>query len=295
MKYYNLILIFIQILNVLSPIPNWDISKQANILTTYLDMNYTLYEKTAYNIKVILKKKIALSGTQITTQNYIYAYDTSSNQLGEGERPVDFDDIDSHYTDRLGCGILICPKGKYHPYDYYNKKHIDPPSYFEDKGGWDLRCYDHGTGYFYIFYLLNNGKNIYFKFSTEGIKDRSNFANTYIYDYVLQYGYNDETEYYFCVLRYDGSNIILRSEALKTNMGGKDVNQIDKGITKEINTAKNKVQGYFNSDKYFFYFTYNDVSDFESGYSTKPISFNNDNDYKNSVSDPGIVKKLSHL
>ena len=46
MKYYNLILIFIQILNVLSPIPNWDISKQANILTTYLDMNYTLYEKT---------------------------------------------------------------------------------------------------------------------------------------------------------------------------------------------------------------------------------------------------------
>ena len=100
MKYYNLILIFIQILNVLSPIPNWDISKQANILTTYLDMNYTLYEKTAYNIKVILKKKIALSGTQITTQNYIYAYGTNSNQLGEGERPVDFDDIDSHYTDR---------------------------------------------------------------------------------------------------------------------------------------------------------------------------------------------------
>ena len=182
MKYYNLILIYIQILNVLSPIPNWDISKQANILTTYLDMNYTLYEKTAYNKKVILKKKIALSGTQITTQNYIYAYDTNSNQLGEGERPVDFDDIDSHYTDRLGCGILICPKGKYHPYDYYNKKHIDPPSGFEDKGGWDLRCYDHGTGYFYIFYLLNNGKNIYFKFSTEGIKDRSNFANTYIYD-----------------------------------------------------------------------------------------------------------------
>ena len=286
--YYYLILICIQILHIRSPIPNWDISKQSNILTSYLEMYYTLYEKTAYNIKVILKKKMSISDGHITTQNYLYAYDSSSNQLGE--RQVDFEDIDSHYTDKLGYRILICPKGKYHPYDFYGQNHIDPPSNFEDKGGWDLRCYDHGTTYFYLFYLLNNGKNIYFKY-TEGIKDRSNFANTYIYDYILQYGSNDETEYYFCVLRYDSSNIVLRPEALKTNMGGKDVNQISKGDTKIIITAKNKVQGYFNSDKYFFYFTYNDASDFESGYSTNAISFNNDNDYKNSVSNPGVVKK----
>ena len=53
MKYYYLILFFIQILNVLSPIPNWDISQQANLLDVSTnEMNYTIYDKTAYDIRV---------------------------------------------------------------------------------------------------------------------------------------------------------------------------------------------------------------------------------------------------
>ena len=154
MKYYYLILIFIQILNILSPIPNWDISQQANLLDVSTnEMNYTIYDKTAYDIRVVLNKRIAKSGTQIITQNYLLVYDQYSSN-SKSEIAVEFEDIDSHYTSKLGYDILICPKGKFHPYDFKGKTHINAPSGFQDKGGWDLRCYAHKTEYFYIFYLL---------------------------------------------------------------------------------------------------------------------------------------------
>ena len=88
-----------------SAIPNWDLSKQANYLdVSQNDMNYTIYNKTAYTIQVILKKKITKSGTKLTTQNYLYVYDSNKKLLGE--RAVNFDDIDSHYKDKMGYGIL---------------------------------------------------------------------------------------------------------------------------------------------------------------------------------------------
>ena len=290
MKYYYLILFFIQILNVLSPIPNWDISQQANLLDVSTnEMNYTIYDKTAYDIRVVLNKRIAKSGTQIITQNYLLIYDQYSLNPKD-ERAVEFEDIDSHYTSKLGYDILICPKGKFHPYDFKGKTHINAPSGFQDKGGWDLRCYDHKTEYFYIFYLLNDGSNFFYKYNG-GITQRSSYIYSYFYDFLLENGEYDNTEYKFCVLRYDGANggvIRLCPEALKTNKGNGDVNKVSKGSTNDINSAKNKVQAYFDSNKYFYYFTYNDASDFESGYSKKAINYN---DFSNTVSNPEIVKK----
>ena len=108
MNYYSLILFLIQILNVLSPIPNWDISQQANLLDVSTnEMNYTIYDKTAYNIRVVLNKRIAKSGTQIITQNYLLVYDQHSSN-SKSEIAVEFEDIDSHYKSRLGYDILIC-------------------------------------------------------------------------------------------------------------------------------------------------------------------------------------------
>ena len=102
------------------------------------------------------------------------------------------------------------------------------------------------------------------------------------------------TEYKFCVLRFDGANngvIRLCPESLKTNFGNGDLNQVSNGGSKDINQAKSKTQAYFNSDRYLFYFTYNSASDFESGYSISSINFNSKDEYSNSVSNIQIVKK----
>ena len=292
MKYYYLILFFIQILNVRSPIPNWDISQQANYLDVSINtMDYTIYEKYAYNITVILKKRISKSGAQIVTQNYLYVYDSSSNL--KGIKAVGFEDIDSHYTNKMGYGILICPKGKFHPYDFNGGTHLDPPPGFDDTGGWDLRCYDHYTGYFYMFYLLNNGNNFFYKY-TGGINEKTDYIYSYFYDYILENGNLGDHQYKFCYLKYDGANggvIRLCPKSLSANLGNGDVNQVSKGSEKDITSAKNKVQAYFTSDKYFYYFTYNDATDFESGYSTSAINFNSDYEFESSVNNIGIQKK----
>ena len=103
MKYFYLILFIILILNVRSPIPNWDISQQANTLNP---MNYTIYDKTDnnINIRVVLNKKISRSGTQIVTQNYLLVYEPTSNFIGE--REVNFEDIDSFHKNKIGYNIL---------------------------------------------------------------------------------------------------------------------------------------------------------------------------------------------
>ena len=291
MKYNYFILFLIQILNVRSPIPNWDITQQANILdVSSSSMDYTIYDKTAYNIRVVLKKEISKSGTKIVIQNDLFVYDSYGIQ--KAQFYVKFEDIDSHYTGKLGYNILICPKGKFHPFKIYGNSYINAPPGFEDKGGWDLRCFDHNTGYFYIFYLLNNGKNFYYKYNG-GINEKSEYIYSYFYDYIFENGSDEYTQYKFCVLRYDGANdgvIRLIPEALLTNKTVGDVNKETKGSPKDINSAKNKVQAYFSIDKYLFYFTYNNASDFESGYSTSKISFNSESDFSSSVSNIVIQK-----
>ena len=289
-----LILLFLcQIYYVLSPIPNWDLSAQSIIIDpSYNNHEITLYDKTAYGITVVLKKIITKDENNVfSSQNTLTVY---QNGNSKGTKTVNFDHIDSHYTDKLGCGILICPKGKFQPYDFYNGKHIDSPSGFEDKNGWDLRCYDHTTGYFYLFYLLNNGKNFYFKYQGD-LMEKPDYIYSYFYDYRLQNDNdkNDEYQYKFCILRFENNKIRLAPKALKVNKGsydGKgDVDLNSKGSDKDFTNAKSYTQAYFKSNYHFYYFTYNSATDFESGYSAKNVDFTNDDLYSSSVSDPGMV------
>ena len=83
----------------------------------------------------------------------------------------------------------------------------------------------------------------------------------------------------------------LRPESLKVNNGNGDVNQVSNGGTNDINQAKSKTQVSFAEDHKFYYFTYNVDSDFESGYSTNYINFENKDAYAASCSNPGIQKK----
>ena len=297
MNNFSFFIILIKFVYILSPIPNWNLSTQANILDTTDPIYYTIYEEIAYDLKVILKKKIEKSGNNINSQNILYVYEKGDdNQYNtfKGERIVTFNAIDSHYKGKLGYNFLICPKGKFQPYDFDNSRHINNPDGFSENENddWDLRCHAHNTGYFYLFYLLKNGNNFFYKY-TGGYVSR-NYVYSYFYDYMYEDGYNGDTQYKFCVLRYDGANdgvIRLCPESLSSNLGNGDVNQVSKGSCKDLNKAKSKTQACFNNDRYLFYFTYNDASDFESGYSTNSINFNSDSEYSSSVNNIQITKK----
>ena len=287
MKIFFIYFIAIQFLYIHSSIPNWDLSKQSNTLNAPL--SYTLYQKDGYGITVRLDKKISKTGTAITTQNYLYVYTEKTDNL-IGQKEVEFDDIDSHYTNKMGYDYIICPKGKFHPYDFKNGIYIDPlPPEFADKGGWDLRCYDHNTNYFFIIYLLNNGKNFYYKYDGY-LNRRDDFFGTYIYDYKLENGSDTNAEYKFGVLHYDNGYIKLSAQLIKVNTGNKNLDKFSGGGSTGFNPAKSKTQAYFNSDKYFYYFTYNDASDFECGYSRNNLNFNDKDSFSNSCSSPNVAK-----
>ena len=297
MNDFSFFILLIKFLYVVSPIPNWDLSTQANILDATNPIYYTIYEKIAYDLKVILKKKIEKSDNRINAQNIVYVYEKENNDDNTyskyiGERVVEFSAIESHYKGKLGYNILICPKGKFHPYDFDNSGHIAPPNSFNDNGEWDLRCYDHNTGYFYLFYLLKNGNNFFYKYTGDYVS--KNYVYSYFYDYMLKNGEYGNTQYKFCVLRYDEDNngvIRLCPQSLSANLENGDVNQVSKGSSKDLNKAKAKTQACFNNDRYLFYFTYNDASDFESGYSTSSINFDSDTNYESSVNNIQITKK----
>ena len=126
MKYYIIFLILNQIYFVLSPIPNWDISAQSiNLLSSTSSYDYLLYSSSSYGINVTLTKTITKTNDVVTSQNYLTVDGTTI--------AVDFEGIDSQYKNKLGKEKVICPKGKFHPYDFKNRSFITPPG-FQDKG-----------------------------------------------------------------------------------------------------------------------------------------------------------------
>ena len=131
------------------------------------------------------KKKIERNGNIINHTNYL-------DIDGQSEIEVDFENIESYSRN-----LIICPKGKYHPFNYHTKTYITP-SNFEDKGNWDLKCYSHDTGYFLVFYL-NNDNNLYYNYMSineifTGNEFKSKLIDTIniskIFDFKLEDGKN---------------------------------------------------------------------------------------------------------
>ena len=120
-----------------APIPNWDFNSQSILLdlSSSEGYGYTIYDEYQYDIQVSLRKSIKIENDEVVSKNYLKV--GTNNEI-----EVDFEDIDSHYTSRYGSDILICPEGKFHPYDF-NRKNFIVPSGFVNNGDWDLRCYDH--------------------------------------------------------------------------------------------------------------------------------------------------------
>ena len=274
MKYYIIFLILNQIYFVLSPIPNWDISAQSiNLLSSTSSYDYLLYSSSSYGINVTLTKTITKTNDVVTSKNYLTVDGTTI--------PVDFEGIDSQYTNKLGKEKVICPKGKFHPYDFKNRSFITPPG-FQDKGGWDLRCYDHFSGYFLIFYLLNDGKNFFFSYNNGNlISEKGGAIYSYFYDYKLENKDDSKDhnyEYKFPILQFDNNNLMLIGAVLILNYVDSKVEK-NTFATKWLGFAKGSMRGSFDSNHNFYFIKFNNVSDFESGYSTSYVDFSSKDSY----------------
>ena len=98
-------------------IPNWNYDNIAIELTDS-ELQYTICTKESSGVTAVTKKIITRTSNSISYKNYI-----SVN--GGPEIEVGFECVESPYKGVLGTTYLVCPKSKYHPYDYTNKKYIN--------------------------------------------------------------------------------------------------------------------------------------------------------------------------
>ena len=147
----------------------------------------------------------------------------------------------------------------------------------EAKNEWDLKCYrhNHGDGYFFTYFLLNE-RNQTYQLKNYNTYDKLTYLQLHqdLYDFKLV----DKTDswnnapYPICALVKWGGSIQYMATQYKFG----DQMDRDTDINKTLILAKAYTQGYFsNYSNYFYFITYNDISDFTSGYSTNEKGYPN--------------------
>ena len=286
MKYFLYILFLNQILFIHSPIPNWDINgisvnlfSSSSSDTTY---NHSLYNDAVYALTKTITKNA--DGT-LSSQNHL----THNSRT----RTVSFDGIKSYYYNQLGCYELVCPKGSFHPYCFYSGTYIKPFRFVVYGGNWELSCYRHDTGYFLVFYIHNEDYALYYvKGNNQYFKRSPSFNELYSYKLFESGNMGDNNyPYKFPSLQKRDGNLVISGYNLIMNSNENTISgsQLDGSTT--IIKAKANTRGSIDYTYYFYYFTYNNISDFSSGYSNHYIdisqgcyadSFSITNNYDNS-------------
>ena len=202
------------------------------------------------------------------------------------EVTVDFDDIGSFHS--LNDKYYICPKGRYHLYDYINEVYIKPKENFEEGSKFMIKCnYHEKSSTFLVFYLMN-GKNYLYRIyigtgaAIENIK-RVEIVGTELYDFKLSADLIDgqDAEYDMLDLNKQGDSIILSditATLRKNDNYNYDQSFSQSGQTKQIGKALDNTQSFFkvsDTDNYMdlYYISYSDINNFYSGYSTKGPSY----------------------
>ena len=260
MKYmlYNF---FTIISIVFCAIPNWNFEKNALELT---NLEFQICSKTLLDITAVTKKKIIKSENSITYKNYV--------KVNNGEeKEVGFECIESPYQGQLKADYLVCPKRKYHPYDYTNNKYIIPTgNSFQNGDDFEIKCYKHEQGFFIVSYLANGNNNFYLT-NDDGDTWNSDKISLYngIYDFELQYNMvGSNYEYPMSYLTLKDNKLYIYGT--KLTIKSSDLKRADCS-SKPLVDAKSYSKGYFKDDGSFYYITY-DRNSFYSGYSTNGIS-----------------------
>ena len=276
-KKICLLLFFDLIFQVLTVIPEWNLTSAGkDLLGSNEEEIIEIYNRNLYNVIMVFKKKFKKTEDGIIVTNII--------KIGNIEKEVNFEQVESYYY--LYNKYIVCPKGRYHPYiikESGENEELKPSDFCGEN--WDLRCFKHtGSGYFVLFYLMNGGNaNIYltkdgksWKGEASNSIDNAGIKNTY--DFLLKSDLNSGySDYQMLALLED--NNYLKFNYLAFLLEGTDAVKSYKSI--EIIKKEKYTQATFKNSsesyKYFYYFTYNDISDFKTGYSISAID--KDGDY----------------
>ena len=263
-----MVYIFYFLLNLISinfcVIPNWNFDKIAIELSD-TELEYQICSKSLKDdsgTTATTYKKITKSGSSVTYKNYI--------QIDSGEKKdVGFECVESAYKNQLGATYLVCPKRRYHPYDYTNNNYKIPSgNTFSNGDDFEIQCYKHSVGYFIVAYLAKGAKNFYLTLDA-GTSWKSIELHKGIFDYVLQNTMVDTNyEFPFAYLTVDDSRLYLKGAKLTVKSNYVGNNDVD---TKELIAAKSYSKGYIQSDNTLLFITY-DQTTFYSGYSDSTIS-----------------------
>ena len=269
-----MIIIFI-LLNLLffgiSILPIWDLTRSSKNLLSGTDTYiYTISVRDMYKLHSVLKKTIRkLSNGTITHSN------TLKLNTSNDEKVVDFEVIESFYQLDDNRKIL-CPIGKFEPINLDNWIKYQNDKLNKTKN-WDLKCYNHNSGFFFIFYMSHGEDQIYDLVMQNGQISYKSYASLQfyqdLYDFKLVNKNNnyEQTYYNICALVKKDNYIQFIGSKFKLN----DKNNVEKStdLNKTLIEAKANSLGYFrNGSNDFYYITYNDVNDFSSGFSTSTVS-----------------------
>ena len=276
---------------ILSTIPNWNLSSSGfDLLSSSTSHSYYNFDKREWDVLTKLKKKVSKSGGRIYQSFTIYRYFDSGSTKSYSS---DYENIESFADNRV-----ICPKGKYHPLSYHNSYifpyyylNIHKPTNFIENGNWELECFRHVTGYFLVFYLMNDDNSLF----SDYIKNHKNIINNkksdfsdQIYDFKLENGTEAKSpdnegykKYNMLTIIMENNYIKLKCVDVRFSMNSNydilisDSSIVPNELNLTIAKANNKAIFRNMSDEFYF-ITYNNVSDFISGYSTMSTS-----DYSN--------------
>ena len=163
-KLFHYILFSNLILLVFPLVQKWNLEKSSiDLLASSESITVTEFEQTKGNVFVQLNKTISKENGEINYVKRIKMYQNGNliyNSL------VDFDKIDSFYYFNSNS-IIVCPKGKYHPLNYftYSLNSMNIPN-FQEKGDLELKCYYHQSQnfqYLLVFYLMNSDYHFSYK------------------------------------------------------------------------------------------------------------------------------------
>ena len=263
------------IFQVLCVIPEWDLSEAGNdLLGSSTEVTYRIYEKNNLKMEKVIKKNRQTG--EITTENYI--------TIDNIRKKVNFEQVESSYY--FFNRQIICPKGKYHPYDFTNGVEY-PPKDFDEGENWDLSCYhEPDVKYLLVFYSMNGShKNVYL--TTTNANEPVWYGgisinNVEIYDYLLKFTAIDQTKNYQMMgLLKKESNIELRYLELTLQEGDKNQYFTLKNNKTIIDAGKYSQATFKHSSNndYFYYFTYNNISDLNTGYTPNAIDTSTKSEY----------------
>ena len=258
-------------IQVLSVVPEWDLSKAGDdILGGETKKSIVIDHRIIDGMEMIMRKNITKTDTSITIIN-------SLKIAEEEDKEVLFDQVESIYN--LFDTYIVCPKGKYHPYDFKGGQPIIPKDFSGEN--WDLKCYKNNAGkngFFLVFYLMNgNNKNVYLTncleknwYSGASIEPDNTKE---IYDFLLKNVTDGLGGYQMLAFLNEDNNINLVYLAYELKEGRQWVkSHARKTVIEKLTYSQAYYKNSTENDKYFYYFTYNDITDFKTGYSTSAIN-----------------------